>query len=314
MNRSSQYKNSKPKVFLVFLLIAFVFWMLARSSRQNAARLEVKVAYYNLPEGYMLGEDARESLPVDMFTTGFEYLFYRLKEPEVLIDLQRYWQAGDTLVRIPSSTVGQLIANQLDQSEAARLSALSELVVPLDQNISRKVAVIPDVQLEFREGFKQVGKAELNPDSVMLSGPSHMFDGLVGISTKKWTMKDVFQTQTSRLELILPERGQLQMEQPGVDVRVVVSEFTQKDLELPIEVINVPDEITVKLIPQSLTLSFDVAVDQFNAWGPMDFRVICDYQKRNEEENFMIPELVLKPAEIDRVELGERKIDYLIFK
>ena len=45
-----------------------------------------------------------------------------------------------------------------------------------------------------------------------------------------------------------------------------------------------------------------------------DLVLICDYTKRDKNENFMIPELLEKPESILNIVIKAKKVDYLIFK
>jgi len=99
-----------------------------------------------------------------------------------------------------------------------------------------------------------------------------------------------------------------------VTVSVEVSEFSQKEIVLPIEVINLPENIIIKLIPSVVTVVFNVSVEEFKEITENDFSLVCDYAKRNIEENFMIPDLIKSPSGIVNMEFDTKKIDYLIFK
>ena len=93
-----------------------------------------------------------------------------------------------------------------------------------------------------------------------------------------------------------------------------VKEFTQKELTLPIEIINLPEGVTIKLIPEISTIRFDVSVDDFRNTVENEFRLVCDYSERNEQENFIIPRLLNQPEDVLNIEILDKKIDFLIFK
>ena len=114
--------------------------------------------------------------------------------------------------------------------------------------------------------------------------------------------------------MILPEGVENDLSSETVSVQLDVSEFIRKEVQLSPKIINLPEETQVRLIPETITLSFDVSVDQFNSVGADAFEVICDFSERNDLENFMIPRIVSHPDYLQRVELQDKKIDYLIFK
>ena len=93
-----------------------------------------------------------------------------------------------------------------------------------------------------------------------------------------------------------------------------VAEFSQGKFTLPIEVINLPPDLDIKLVSPNVTVSYDVSVNDFSEISKDSFRVICDYSKRNKEENFMLPILEKMPPNIQNVVFEPKKIDFLIFK
>ncbi|MDX1784020.1 MAG: hypothetical protein R3361_07665, partial [Aequorivita vladivostokensis] len=92
------------------------------------------------------------------------------------------------------------------------------------------------------------------------------------------------------------------------------AEFSQGKFTLPVQVINLPPDMDIKLVSPNVTVSFDVSVNDFADISKENFRVICDYSKRNKEENFMLPTLEKKPSNIQNVVFEPKKIDFLVFK
>ena len=314
MTESSKYKNSKPRVFLFFLLLSFIFWMLARSTRQNSTRLDVGLDYNNVPENSIVGQQAPESLEVELKTTGFQYLIYKIKPPRLSINLALYASAEDTLVMIGKDEVRQMIVSELSQEGELRYLTGDDLMIPLDKIVRRRLAVQADLQLDYEQGFSPVGDAVIVPDSITLTGPRHLIDSIKSISTQPIQGESVATDLLVETQLILPEGVQNDLDSETVSVQLKVSEFIRKEVQLTPQIINLPEETQIRLIPETITLSFDVSVDQFNSVGPDAFEVVCDFSQRNNEENFMIPRIISHPDHLQRVELQDKKIDYLIFK
>ena len=102
--------------------------------------------------------------------------------------------------------------------------------------------------------------------------------------------------------------------QQSVDLEIFVKEFTQKTMSIPILVNNLPEDISIKLIPKNATITFDVSMEEFNKILASDFEIVCDFDKKNDQENYMIPHLFNQPESIMHIEFQENKINYLIFK
>ena len=184
MTESSKYKNSKPRVFLFFLLLSFIFWMLARSTRQNSTRLDVGLDYNNVPENTIVGQQAPQSLEVELKTTGFQYLVYKIKPPRLSINLALYANPEDTLVTIGKDEVRQMIISELSQEGELRYLSGDDLMIPLDKIVRQRFPVIANLQIVYEQGFSPVGDAVIVPDSVTLTGPKHLISAIQSISTQ----------------------------------------------------------------------------------------------------------------------------------
>ena len=77
--------------------------------------------------------------------------------------------------------------------------------------------------------------------------------------------------------------------------------------------INQPSQGNFKLLPASIRVAFNVPVAKFNEIVLEDFTIICDYNARDVEDNFMIP-VTADACNITGVEMETKKIDLLIFK
>ena len=99
-----------------------------------------------------------------------------------------------------------------------------------------------------------------------------------------------------------------------VELFVSVKEFTQKTLLVPVVVNNLPSNLSIKLVPENVTIRFDVSMEDYNKITANNFTLMCDFNKKNNQEDFMIPHLMKQPASIINLEIQENKINYLIFK
>ena len=95
---------------------------------------------------------------------------------------------------------------------------------------------------------------------------------------------------------------------------VIVKEFTQKSLLVPVVVNNLPSDLSIRLVPENVTIRFEVAMEDYNNITAINFLLMCDFDKKNDQEDFMIPHLIKQPESIINLEIQENKINYLIFK
>src|SRR5690606_19089590 len=85
------YNNSKVKWFLFFLILATIFWVLTKFSREFTSTMQAKIQYRNIPETAALSDKNLKNISYDLTANGFEILFYKFKKPVVEVDVSKYY-------------------------------------------------------------------------------------------------------------------------------------------------------------------------------------------------------------------------------
>ncbi|GHC54559.1 hypothetical protein [Ulvibacter litoralis] len=307
------FKNTKLKGFLFFLALATVFWILTKFSRQYTATTTAGIEYVNIPEATLISESNLKEISFDLTANGFEFLFFNLKSPTVQVDISKYYTSEETQVIIPKAELIKLISKYLNANIAVRNPSVEALTVKLDAIVSKKVPVIAKTDFSYKDGFKLLDSVVISPDSIVVSGPSKELENVHVVTTKMVSEKNIDKSVVYSVA-IENEQSKLVMQPKEVSLSLKIAEFSQKEMVLPITVVNVPEETVIKLIPNVISVSFDVSVEDFRVITENDFELVCDYSERNTEENFMIPRITKSPKGVTNIEYETKKIDFLIFK
>ncbi len=314
MNKVRSQKNARPRMLAFFLLLAILFWVLTKFSKDYTERVNAKIDYENPPENTMLGETAQANISFDVVGNGFEILMYRIKDPEVKVDVSRFYSDEDKQATVPNTELIRLISDQLGRNEPVKNLSVQDLQIGLNTVVTKRVPVKAISDITFKEGFKLVGTVTTEPDSIDISGPENTVNSIEFVATETWVQRNMDRSNSDEIALDYPEKSGITVSPDKVAVVATVSEFTQKSITVPVEVTNFDSDGTLKLIPETIVLTFDVSVEDFKNIRNSDFRVVCDYGQRNLEGNYMIPVLDTAPDGVFNVEIGAPRIDYLIFK
>ncbi len=308
------FKSIKINMFFFFLLLAIIFWALTKFSKENSAKIEAKLVYTNLPENYLLGDDNINSITFDITSNGFDFLVYKMKQPTVTLDVSKYFDDTTKKAIVQGDNFKEEIANQINYSGAIRNLSKNELSIDLQGVESKKIPVIIHAVIAYKEGFKKVDTLIASPDSINVAGPQRLLDSIASVATKQLVLQNVDKNISNKIALEdFPFSG-LYSKTKNVIVKQTVKEFAQKKIVLPINLINVPKEITLKIIPEKIEITFIVPIEKFASITAQDFEIVCDYKQRNNEENFLTPTIVNAPKEAKNIEMLTKKIDFLIFK
>lgn len=308
------FKQTKLKAIFFFLLLATVFWILTKYSRQYTATVRASINYVNLPKNTLITDENLKSVSFNLTTSGFEFLFYKLKMPSIEIDVNSYYLPSQKKAVVPNNELVKLISAYLNVNTEIKNMEINELIIELDDLVTRKVPVFVNANFTYKVGFIPVDSILVVPDSIVVSGPAEILKDINLVETKEVLGKDLDRNVSLPAVLINKYANKVLFTPNEVNVSVPISEFLQKEMVLAIELINVPLGITIKLIPNSVSVKFNVSIDDFKKIKETNFKLICDYSDRNIQENFMIPKLELVPKGIIDIEFSTKRIDYLIFK
>lgn len=309
-----KYSKHKAKLFLFFLAVAGVFWILTKFSREFTTSMSAKIDYINLPETAALASDNKHELSFDLTANGFEILFYKLKKPALTVDVSKYYDPEERSFTITKPELLRRISSHFNKYMEIRNLSSDELNVRLDPIILKKVPVIPKLDISYKKGFKPVDSIKLFPDSVVVSGPQGTLENIKFVNTELLSLQNVEKNISAKVGIVAPSEDIEKINPSKIEVEYKVAEFSQGKFTLPVEIVNLPPNVELKLVPERVTVSFDMAVELFPNVSRNNFRLICDYSKRNQKENFMLPKLAKMPEGAVNIDFEPKKVDYFIFK
>lgn len=311
---TKKYKSSKLKPFFFFLFLATVFWVLTRFSRDFTTTMEAKVIYENIPETVALSENNVDHINFDLTANGFEILFYKLKKPSVEILVSKYYNQGQNSFILPKNELIREVSASFNRNLEVKNLSVENLEVNLTPIILKKVRVKPQMEISFKNGFNALDTIVVIPDSITISGPSELLNEIKFVETELLSLNKVDKSVEQNVKIKNPGQQIISLKPNEVSVQIPVAEFSQVQYVLPVEVINLPPNLEIKLVPKTISITFDIGVEEFSAISKDNFRIVCDFSKRNKEENFLIPELDKKPKAAININFDPKKIDYLIFE
>jgi len=311
---SKQVKKGKFKMALFFLVVTCFIWFLSKFSKDFTATVEASIHYKNLPNNTVLASNNIETVSFDLTSSGFDFLSYKFKKPIITINVTEYFIEEKKTIQITNNELIKIITSELKSNIAVKNVSVNEINLTIDIIVSKEIPIKIVADITFQNGFKAVNKLLINPSSIIVSGPSEVIDSIEYLVTEIIKLELLNRAISGEIEIVNSNNLNISFSKKKVSYSIKVEEFTQKELLIPIKIENLPIGTSVKLIPEIISIVFDISVSKFNTITENDFTVICDYNKRNKEDNFMIPRLVKKPSLIQNILLQNTKIEYLIFK
>ena len=313
MNLLEVKRNQKIRSFLFFLLLATTIWFLTKFSKPLVAEFQLNLEYSNLPEQTLVSPDAPQKLLITVNANGFKLLTEFFRDKSLVLDLSAGRVLENNKIRFNQD---QLLAFCYRKIPAADVISINtkELIVPVDRMSAKTIDVVFQGEVLLEKGFKLVGTPQMKPRKITLYGPSQMIDSISSVNTIYTSLIDLRANLTKNIPLESLWSQKLSRSQDSVLWTAEIREYTQKEIELPVEIINIPKGRRLQIFPETMILSVEIPVDEYALYDESNFKLICDYTERISEDSFMIPRLTNLPDGVYKPELSNKKVDYVEFE
>lgn len=306
--------------FTVFLLISIAFWFLDVLNNKFTASIQYPVHFENLPQEREVFNELPKTFMLKVQAHGFQLLGYQLTTAvaPLEIDLEDFElvnQQEDGSVQIlTTKQLFNTIVNQLPSDIELLDIEPNTVLFDFTPSNARKIPVKPIVTYEVSNQYL-VKSVITNPDSVLCKGPAEVLDSIEFIRSVPVNIGKVEKNRDVEMHLIIPQA--ISCELAIVQGTVLVEEFTEASIQVPVEVTQVPDSLKVTIYPKEVSVNYRVAISDFGQVKAYQFRVVAPYSTYDHAIN---PNnklrLVLKkyPNSVYSPVIHPSQIDYILEK
>lgn len=312
--RSIIFSKDTP-IFLFFLLLATIFWFIQSLDKQRTTSIKVPIRYIGLSDEIEIEQELPSNLEVRIKDEGAAILKYKRNDIVPLaLELDKNFEDKGRII-ISSDQLKSRLAQYVfpttsilsikPDSISSNYYKLNYKTVPVRLSSNIKIAN----QYVLRQDIS------IEPKQVKVYGPKNVIDTLSAIYTKKYEGRSI-NKDSSYVALKLDNSNkQLKLSEEEVNVGVFVEMFTENKFEAPIILKNVPNNVTVRLFPNSATISYNVKMSDFNKVSERDVRLIFDYNEaielKKREYNLQTE---IKTDKIWSVRSNPSKVEFLLEK
>lgn len=309
-------KSSLPKNFFLFVVLAFVLWMLAKFSKEYEATILFNVQYVDLPKNKILQNTPPENIPIHIKGTGFKLISAKLFSSKIKLSANNLipGKKGNQYILLNQQELD--IEKQLNSGLSIDYFVQDSVFFDLGTLATKRVPIQIDADIKFMPGFDFVEGLRATPDSLEISGPNGVLDTIKVIRTGRIVMSEINAPINEKMVLLLPSSSVKIMDNiEEVQVYGAVDKYTEGTMEVPYQIDNLPEGLVINAFPKMVKLSFKVGLSNFNKVSANSFVVKCDYSFSSKNElSYLIPKLEMKSDLVKNVKITPNKIDFLIQK
>ena len=310
----NQVDKRKLQIFLVFLLCSFLIWLISKLSETYTERTSYELVFVQVPDSLMLTKSSKRTISARIESSGFQMLGSGFKRNQMNIDVSQVQLRGNRYYIAPSVYRRQL-EQQLSGSVGLQEVDADTLFLELFSLVARKVPVRADVKLDLAQNYMIKGTVKLNPDSIIIRGPENEVGRISEIATEPLELAEVQQDFSREVRLIDPETSNsLNLDTDKVVVSGEVFRFSEKIVEVPVSVLNLPENTEIKIIPNTIAVLCRAELENLKNLQASQFALEVDFNNAGDGVKFLTVELSQKPETVQSAQIMVEKVEYLVMR
>ena len=308
--------RKKILLFSVFLLISVFIWLLSALSKNYTSVIEYPLVYTDLPEERVFVGELPGHLDLRINAHGYALLRYKLFKKPVPISfkvsaftLNRPGQ-DSSRAYILTRYVKDQVSRQLDPELQLLEIKPDTLHFQFARRVTRMLPIKPDFIFEVDKQFTIRDGIILEPDSVEVTGPDVILDTMKYATTVRSDLGLLSRNYSDKVKL--RRLKGLEYNRSRVDCTIELEKFTEVHLSIPIEVLNLPDSLSLQAFPSRIKLTCKVGLSKYDRMDRNLFRAVVDYSAIDDRTRELDVNIQNIPVYLLSYEYYPKSVEFLI--
>lgn len=314
MNQNNTGINKMYYSFILFFLLSVVFWFMTKLSKEYDGTIKFPVTYTNLPDNKLLQENPLNFIEIHVKTSGFKLISAKISPKKLEIDASNIYYKSLTDYYLLVSQQKLAIQKQMITGIEIDHFIKDSILFNLGLLKVKKIPVNLFSDITFAEGYEFKEGININPDSITIKGPESILDTIAYVSTTLFQKKLL---NSSIKEIVniqnFSSDSNIRFQQDKIEISAIVEEFTEGEVEVPLTLLNLPNNKSINTFPKLVKITYKVALSNFNKVSSSTFLIECDYNmSKINNLPYLIPKLVESSSLVRNIRISPLKIDFII--
>jgi YbbR domain-containing protein len=308
--------NKRVATFLCCVFISVLFWLLMTLSKEYTISVAYPVVYTNSPKDKVIANNLPPAIQIEIRSKGFFLLVYKFREPQtVYVDLNESRPMGQNHFYLLTNNQISKFTEQFSSRIKIQRIVPDTIYLNFNKKITKRVPVRSNLKLTVDSRYQQADPIKLVPGFVDISGAADVISRIDHVETVPMSLVNIDKSQSINLKIAIDSvNSEYELSATHVRALVNVVKFTEANIELPIEAVNLPPGYTLKAFPDKVNVRYNVAFDNYEKINAQQFRAVIDYKKAEPGSNKLKITLEKLPADIRSVKLNPEKVEYILKK
>ncbi len=320
MRRFSERRfRERLTVFSICILIACFLWLVIKLSESYVAEVEYPVKFSNRTGDKILAGASESTIRIRMEAKGFRVLNLKWfgSSDTLRLDIDyRNFHDFPTGKRYNFFVYAEKLIPQVASSieEIDHVTGISPdtFYFWMDEKVSRKLPVVLRSNISYSKQFQPYRQPDVEPDSLMVSGPSRIVDTLTAVRTEMFEASGVKNDVSEELQLQLPEK--VKARSKTVNLKIDVEEFTEASVKIPVETEKAAtnSDCNIKTFPEQVKVTYWIALKDYQKVSEAQFTASVNCEDMMENEEKIRVKITRFPSYLKNIRVSPRYVEYVI--
>ena len=309
----SKVERRRISLFFVCLLFAVGAWMFFALSNRYVYQVQTLVHYVNFPDNKAFHSLQSDTIDLQIEGTGWQLLFSKLRiNPQsVNIDLdklekQTYINLSDQL---------SYINKQFESAQKVVNIHPDILYFDFSSRAVKKIPIRLNYDIRFENHYGISDTIQIYPSYVTVTGPVNELKKLDYWYTDTLKLKNITSNYNGKISLQRPVKANISIYPKLVDLKLMVDEYTEKVVDVPIVLLNNNEFKNVKLLPDKVEITFLTTLSNYSKIDRRNFEASVDLNNWKSKGYKQLPVVISKfPEFCELVKIEPQNIDFIIQK
>jgi YbbR domain-containing protein len=309
----SKVERRRISLFFVCLLFAVGAWMFFALSNRYVYQVQTLVHYVNFPDNKAFHSLQSDTIDLQVEGTGWQLLFSKLRiNPQsVNVDLEKL--KTQTFINLSDQLT--TINKQFESAQKIVNVRPDTLYFDFSSRAVKKIPIRLNYDIRFENHYGISDTVQISPSYVTVTGPLNELEKIDYWYTDTLKLKNINSNLSSKIALQKPLKANINIYPKLVDLRLMVDEYTEKVMDVPIVLLNNNEFRNVKLLPDKVKITFLTTLSNYSNIERGDFEVSADLNNWKSKGYVQLPLVVSKFPEFCKlVKIEPQNIDFIIQK
>jgi len=307
----SKVERRRISLFFVCLLFAVGAWMFFALSNRYVYQVQTLVHYVNFPDNKAFHSLQSDTIDLQIEGTGWQLLFSKLRiNPQsVNVDLEKLKKQAF----INLSDQLTYINKQFESAQKVVSVRPDTLYFDFSSRAVKKIPIRLNYNIRFANHYGISDTVQIYPSYVTVTGPGNELEKINYWYTDTLKLKNINSSLSSKISLQKPVQANISIYPRLVDLKIIVDEYTEKVVDVPIVLLNNNEFRNVKLLPDKVKITFLTALSNYSKIERGDFEVSVDLNNWKSKGYVQLPLVISKfPKFCELVKIEPQNIDFII--